>query len=113
MKESNIIRRNFNKWGNTPVCEETPQKPLTFRPIGNKLLLRPVTPVQSPTLYVPEIAEKSEDIFEVVAMGTKVDLPGVNIGDKVAVKKLFWQNVKIDKEDWKIVKAEDIVGVFK
>lgn len=85
----------------------------SFRPIGNKLLVRPVIPRNTGPLYIPETATPGQDgIFEVMRLGTKVELPGVKVGDHVVVKVYTGQGIKIDKEDWKIVEAENVVGVY-
>jgi chaperonin GroES len=62
-------------------------------------------------LYLPDnVAEKPKTSM-VVAIGT--DVKRVKVGDRVVYKTYSTTEVKVDKEEYVLVKEEDILAIVK
>lgn len=94
---------------------------MRIRPLGDNILVRQKKADEVTTfgLVLPEKDEKKPE-GEVIAVGPgKVLDDGtrskmeVKVGDHVILKNWGGEAVKIDKEEFKIVSADDILGVIE
>lgn len=92
-------------------------------PLGDRVLVRPIIEKERTAsgIYIPETAkkEKSEQ-GEVVGVGEGWYTPDgklvplkVKKGDKVVFSKYGYDEIKIDGEDYVIVKQEHILAIIK
>jgi chaperonin GroES len=97
-------------------------KKVNLRPLMGYLLVAPVA-AESKTasgIYLPESAqEKPAGQGVVIGVGADIVINGqsftspVQLGDKVVYKKWGGDEVKIDGVEYKLVKFEDVMGVFE
>ncbi|MBP7821149.1 co-chaperone GroES [Candidatus Saccharibacteria bacterium] len=62
-------------------------------------------------LYLPDNATEKPKTAKVVAVGKKVT--DVNVGDRIIYKSYSSTDIKLDGQDYLIVKAEDILATVK
>ena len=62
-------------------------------------------------LYIPENAQEKSQIYKTVAVGPAAKR--VKVGDKFACKGFATNNVKLGKENFVLVKDEDIMATVK
>lgn len=62
-------------------------------------------------LYLPENAAEKPKTAKVVAVGK--DVKQVKIGDRVVYKSYSITDIKVNKEEYILVKEEDILAVVK
>lgn len=93
-----------------------------FHPLGNRVLVKRLE--QEETLkggiLLPDTAKKKQEQAVVMAMGTgKKDKNGqlipmpVKIGDIILMEKYSGQEVKLDDEDFVILKSDDIIAIVE
>jgi len=94
---------------------------VNIRPLGDRVIVRRV---EEPTksaggIYIPDSATEKPSEGEVLAVGKgrltdRGDLipMNVSVGDKVIFGKYAGSEVKVDGEDYLIMKEEDILGIF-
>ena len=88
---------------------------MKLRPLADNILLKQ-TEAEETTSFGIILATTNKDkpmIYEVIAAGegTKDVTVTVQPGDKVVVSKFSGNEVKLDGEDYKFVKQEDILAV--
>jgi chaperonin GroES len=92
---------------------------IMFQPLGDRVLIKPL-PAEEKTksgIYIPDSAKEEKNEGEVIALGNgkmsdgKTHEFSVKKGDLVAYG--YGSTIKIDGEDYKIVKEEDILGIIK
>jgi chaperonin GroES len=100
--------------------EET--KKVSLRPLMGYLLVEPVAAETKTAsgLYLPDSAqEKPAGQGVVVAVGTDIIVNGqtftspVKVGEKIVYKKWGGDEVKLGGVEYKLVKFEDVMGVFE
>ena len=89
-------------------------------PLFDNVLIKPVK-AESKTLggiYLPETAKEKPQIGEVIAVGEgALDENGkklpmiVKVGQKVMYTKWGGNEVKVENEEWKLVKQSDILAI--
>ena len=62
-------------------------------------------------LYLPGNAAEKPKIAKIVAIGK--DVKQVKVGDRVVYKSYSTTEVKVDKQEYILVKEEDIIAVVK
>lgn len=102
--------------------EQTQLKPTTLRPLGNRVLVRRIDS-QEPLkggIILPDTAKKKQEQAEVVAIGTgKKDKNGhlipvpVQSGDIILMEKYSGQEIKLNDEEFVIIKADDIIAIIE
>lgn len=94
---------------------------MRLRPLGDNVLIRQkkADEVTAFGLVLPEKDEKKPE-GEVIAVGPGKILDDgsrskmeVKVGDHVILKNWGGESVKIDKEEFKIVSADEILGVIE
>ena len=88
---------------------------MKLRPLADNILLKAAEAEEATASGIILATSKKEKsgIFEVVAAGpgTKEVAVTVAVGDKVVVGKYAGSEFKLDGEDYKFVKQEDILAV--
>ena len=62
-------------------------------------------------LYLPEKATEKPQIAKVLAVGKEVK--GVKVGDRIVHKSYSQTDLKVDGQDYVLVKEEDILATVK
>ncbi len=93
-----------------------------IKPLFDNILVKPVQAETrtSGGIYLPETAKEKPQIGEVIAIGDGArDNAGklipmvVKIGQKVMYAKWGGSEVKVDNEEWKLVKQTDILAIVE
>ena len=94
---------------------------MNIRPLGDRVIVRRVEEETKTAggIYIPDSATEKPSEGEVLAVGKgrltdRGDLipMNVSVGDKVIFGKYAGSEVKVNGEDFLIMKEEDILGVF-
>jgi chaperonin GroES len=95
---------------------------IKITPLGDRILLKPIEKDDKKTksgIIIPETIDKeAPEQGEVIAVGEgkyvdgKLIKPNVQIGDKVVFSKYGYDEVKIDNEDYLILKEDSILAVI-
>ncbi|MEQ1499745.1 MAG: co-chaperone GroES [Parcubacteria group bacterium] len=95
------------------------------RPLGSRVLIKPYTkeelePKNSFGLILPNSDSKEKsDQGVVVAVGPgeyregKLVAIGVKVGDKVAFSKYGYEDIKVDGQDFFLIKEENILAIIQ
>jgi chaperonin GroES len=95
---------------------------INFKPLGNRVLVRRLEQEEKLKggIILPDTAKKKQEQAEVVAIGTgKKDKSGnlipmpVKIGDIIIMEKYSGQDIKLEDEDYVILKADDIIAIIE
>ena len=95
---------------------------MKIRPLGDRVLVQPLKEqeVKKGGIIIPDTAKEKPQEGKVIAVGTgKLDDNGkiipfnVKKGDKVLMPKYGGTEVKIDDEDYQIVREEDILAIIE
>ncbi len=95
---------------------------MNIRPLHDRVIVKRVEPETRTAsgLYIPDAAGEKPDQGEVLAVGPgKRDDAGklipmdVKVGDRVLVGKYSGQTVKVDGEEYLVMREEDIMGVLE
>jgi chaperonin GroES len=82
-----------------------PIKPLADRIVA----VKEETPNKTASgILLPESAKEKSVIAKVVAVGP--DVKSLKVGDRIVYKEYSTTNLKIDKEEYLIVKEEDVLA---
>ena len=90
-----------------------------FQPLGDRVLVKP-TPKEEKTtsgIIIPTSAQEERAEGEIIALGTGIKEGkkyefSVKKGDKVLYGKYSGEEIKIDKEEYKVMREEEILGVL-
>lgn len=85
----------------------TPLKPLGDRVIAQ---VEEASNKTASGLYLPDNAKEKPKIAKVVAIGK--DVKDVKAGDRIVYKEYSTTEVKVDKEEFIIVKEEDVLATL-
>lgn len=85
----------------------TPLKPLGDRVIAQ---VEEASNKTASGLYLPDNAKEKPKIAKVVAIGK--DVKDVKTGDRIVYKEYSTTDVKVDKEEFIIVKEEDVLATL-
>jgi len=91
------------------------KKDLGITPIFDRVLVIPVIPEKEKTssgILIPETVSKEKPEEGIVAaIGN--DIKCVKVGDKVLFSKYGYDEIKVDGEDYFILREENILAVIK
>lgn len=91
-----------------------------LKPLGDRVLIKPL-PAEEVTksgFVIPDSAKEAPLEGEVIELGNgklregKTHQFSVKKGDKVLYSKYAGDELRIDKEDYKVMKEEDILGIL-
>ncbi len=91
---------------------------MAIKPLGDRILVKPLKSeeVTKSGIVLPETAEKErKEQGEVVAIGDgeKIKKLNLKVGDKVLFGKYAGDEVEMDKQEYKFLKDEDILGIVQ
>jgi chaperonin GroES len=95
---------------------------MKIRPLGDRVLVQPMkeSEVKKGGIFIPDTAKEKPQEGKVIAIGTgKVDDNGklipfnVKAGDRVLMPKYGGTEVKIDDQEYQIVREEDLLGIIE
>lgn len=101
------------------------KKKLNITPLHDRVLVRPLSPEElgsktASGIIIPETVDKEKpEQGEVIAVGEgryedgKLVKPAVKIGDRVVFSKFGYDEVKVDGEEYYILKEENILAIIK
>lgn len=99
-------------------CSAAPK----FQPLGNRVLVKRIDAEETLKggILLPDTAKKKQEQAKVIAIGTGntdksgkiIPLP-VKKGDIILMEKYSGQDVKLDDEDYVILKADDIIAIIE
>ena len=95
----------------------------TVKPLFDNVLVKPLEAVNTTAsgIVLPDNAKEKPQIGEVMAIGQGVMDDGeivknsmiVKVGDKVMYKKWGGDEVKVNGQDWMIVRQSDILAIME
>ncbi|OJF77023.1 MAG: co-chaperone GroES [Treponema sp. CETP13] len=88
---------------------------MKIRPLADRVLAKSEK-TESKTasgIIIPDTAQEKTQIASVIAVGDDKEKIKVKAGDRVMYDKYAGTNVKIDGEDYLILKAQDIIAVIE
>ena len=90
---------------------------MKIKPLSDRVLVKQ-TAAETKTasgLYIPDTAQEKTQTatVEAVGPGTEKDPVTVKIGDKILYDKYAGTNLKVDGEDYLILKMNDIIAVIE
>ena len=93
----------------------------TFRPLHDRILVKRLDEgeVKHGRIVIPDTAKEKPQEGKVVAVGagkvtddgTQIP-PGVRAGDRILFGKYSGSEVKLDNEDYIVMKEEDVLGIL-
>jgi chaperonin GroES len=95
---------------------------LNIKPLFDNILVKPLQAEERTKsgIYLPETAKEKPQMGEVMAIGTgAIDEKGnkipmvVKVGMKVMYTKWGGNEVKIENEEWKLVKQSDLLAIVE
>jgi chaperonin GroES len=96
---------------------------MNIRPLSDRVLVKRLENVENKSaggIIIPETAKEKPQEGEVVAVGPgkaledgKVQAMNVKAGDRILFGKYAGTEVKIDNEDYLIMREDDILGVLQ
>lgn len=93
-----------------------------IQPLFDYILVKPVKQEETTAsgIVLPDNVKEKPQIGEVMAVGEgwhnnegKVFPVKVKVGDKVIYKKWGGNEIKVDREEWMLIKQEDIMATVK
>ena len=101
--------------------EDTEHMTVNVKPLGDRVLIQPLDEKEGKkgAIIIPDTAKEKPQEGTVVAVGTgKLDDSGkkikfnVKAGDKVLISKYGGTEIKIDGENYLIMREDDILGII-
>lgn len=95
---------------------------MKVRPLGDRVLVKPleVEEKKKGGIIIPDTAKEKPQEGKVIAVGKgRITEEGktlpldVKVGDRILFGKYSGNEIKIDDEDYLIVKEEDILGIIE
>ena len=90
---------------------------MKLKPLADRVLLKQAKAETKTAsgIIIPETAQEKtqEAVVEAVGPGTEKDKITVSVGDRVMYDKYAGTQIKIDGEDYLIVKMSDIIAVIE
>jgi len=94
---------------------------INVKPLGDRVLVKPLDAVEESKggIIIPDTAKEKPQEGKVVALGTgKIDDNGnkqefnVKVNDKVLISKYGGTEIKIDGDNYLIMREDDILGIL-
>jgi len=95
---------------------------MKVKPIGDRVLVKPAKEEEAKKggIIIPDTAKEKSQEGKVIAIGTgKIDDNGkkvpfnVKIGDRVLISKYGGTEIKIDGEEYQVLREDDILGIVE
>lgn len=95
---------------------------MKIRPLHDRVIVKRVEPETRTAsgIYIPDAAGEKPDQGEVLAVGPgkrddsgKIIAMDVKVGDRVLFGKYSGQTVKVDGDEYLVMREEDIMGVLE
>ena len=96
---------------------------VTFKPLGDRVLIKRIEQEEEKTsggIYIPDTAKEKPQRGEVIAVGPgrmtedgKTLPMNVKIGDEVLFGKYGGYDIKLDGEEYLIIKEDEIYGILE
>ena len=95
---------------------------MTIRPLGDKIVIRVIEDAEQTSggIFIPDSAKEKSQKGEVIAIGEgKINEKGdrdpmdVKVGEIVLFAKYAGTDVKVEKQDLKIMSVQDVLGVIE
>ncbi|HRD55283.1 MAG TPA: co-chaperone GroES [Parachlamydiaceae bacterium] len=103
-------------------CQSKCESKTKFQPLGNRVLVQRLEQEEKLKggILLPDSAKKKQEKARVVAIGTGkkdnngnfIEMP-VKVGDIILMEKYSGQEIKIDEEEFMILKADDIMAIVE
>lgn len=103
-------------------CQSKCQSKTKFKPLGNRVLVRRIEQEEKLKggILLPDSAKKKQEQAKVIAIGTGIndkngnliEIP-VKINDIILMEKYSGQEIKIEDEEFVILKADDIIAIVE
>jgi chaperonin GroES len=102
-------------------ANQKPMAAVNVRPLGDRVLVQPIEEqeMKKGGIIIPDTAKEKPQEGKVVALGTgKVNEEGKKIdftvkkGDRVLISKYGGTEIKIDDENYLIMREDDILGIL-
>ena len=95
------------------MAQETAKK-ISLKPIGNRVVAQRTEQEETTKggIILPDSAKQKQETAVVVAIGGGKEI-SVAVGDVILMDKYASQEVKIDDEEFIVVKAEDIIAIVE
>ncbi|MFA5022425.1 MAG: co-chaperone GroES [Patescibacteria group bacterium] len=91
---------------------------MKLKPLGNRVVVAPMTEEETTKsgIILPDTVDKekkAEGKILAIGDGEKIIKLGLKVGDKVIFGKYAGEEVKVDKEEYKILSDEDVLAVIE
>jgi chaperonin GroES len=88
---------------------------MKVKPLADRVLVKPEKSETKTAggIIIPDTAQEKTQIGSVAAVGDDKEKIKVKVGDKIMHDKYAGSAIKIDGEDYLIVKGEDIIAVIE
>lgn len=91
---------------------------MKIKPLGDRVLVKPATKEDTTAsgIVLPDSADKEQkEQGQVVAIGTGVNIKKLKlkVGDTVLFGKYGGEDIEIDKEEYKFLKDDDVLGIVQ
>lgn len=90
-----------------------------FQPLADRVLVKPTPKEETTTsgIIIPTSAQEERSEGEVIALGSGIKEGkkyefSVKKGDKVLYGKYAGEDLKIEKDDYKVMREEEILGIL-
>lgn len=103
-------------------CQSKCESKTKFQPLGNRVLVQRLEQEEKlkSGILLPDSAKKKQEKARVIAIGTgkkdsngnMIEMP-VKVGDIILMEKYSGQEIKIDDEEFMILKADDIMAIVE
>ncbi|MDC7221378.1 MAG: co-chaperone GroES [Spirochaetales bacterium] len=88
---------------------------MTVKPLGDRVLIK-IEEAETKTasgLYIPDTAQEKTQTGIVTALGDDTDVITVKEGQKVMYDKYAGTSVKVDGDEFLLVKMQDIIAIVE
>jgi chaperonin GroES len=88
---------------------------MTVKPLGDRVLIK-IEEAETKTasgLYIPDTAQEKTQTGIVTALGDDTDVITVKEGQKVMYDKYAGTSIKVDNEEYLLVKMQDIIAIVE
>lgn len=94
---------------------------MTIKPLADRVVVKPIEAEETTKsgIILAASAQEKPEIAEIIAVGPGGVVEGkevtmyVNVGDKVIIGKYSGTEVKLDNEEYTIVKQSDILAIVE
>lgn len=85
-----------------------------YRPLGSRILIQRIEPEQKTSFGLILLATPKSQEGRVIAVGPGEAHPiAVSVGDRILFKNVTGTDIKLDGQDYLVIKEDDVQGVFE